>query len=361
MSRAYYLAVFIPIAIALNLADASPTAIFFTAALGIVPTAVLMSDATEQLAARAGPGIGSLLNVTFGNAPELIIAFVALTEGLQEVVKASLVGSVIGNSLLVLGAAMVVGGVKHGRQRFSRAAIERLAGLLLLSVVAMAIPALVQIATGGDALPGVDVKRHNYGSATELLSVAIAIGLGGAYVIFLARSVRNRSGIFSAPAEELDETHDVWSVRRSVILLALAGVLVGVMSEVLVGSIEEASHAVGLSPFFVGVFVVGIAGNAAEHWVAVVFAAKNKMDLAMNIAVGSSVQIAMFLVPALVLLSFPFGPEPMALVFNGYEVVALILTGIVSVLVVRGGESTRGEGWLLLGLYVTLGVVFALA
>jgi Ca2+:H+ antiporter len=320
-----------------------------------------MSDATEQLAARAGPGIGSLLNVTFGNAPELIIAFVALTEGLQEVVKASLVGSVIGNSLLVLGAAMVVGGVKHGRQRFSRAAIERLAGLLLLSVAAMAIPALVQIATGGDALPGVDVKRHNYGTGAELLSVAIAIGLGGAYVIFLARSVRNRSGIFSAPAEELDETHDVWSVRRSVILLALAGVLVGVMSEVLVGSIEEASHAVGLSPFFVGVFVVGIAGNAAEHWVAVVFAAKNKMDLAMNIAVGSSVQIAMFLVPALVLLSFPFGPEPMALVFNGYEVVALILTGIVSVLVVRGGESTRGEGWLLLGLYVTLGVVFALA
>jgi Ca2+:H+ antiporter len=134
-----------------------------------------------------------------------------------------------------------------------------------------------------------------------------------------------------------------------------------VMSEVLVGSIEEASHSVGLSPFFVGVFVVGIAGNAAEHWVAVVFAAKNKMDLAMNIAVGSSVQIAMFLVPALVLLSFPFGPEPMALVFNGYEVVALVLTGIVSVLVVRGGESTRNEGGLLLGLYVTLGVVFALA
>jgi Ca2+:H+ antiporter len=361
VSRAYYLAVFIPIAIALNLADASATAIFFTAALGIVPTAVLMSDATEHLAARAGPGIGSLLNVTFGNAPELIIAFVALTEGLQEVVKASLVGSVIGNSLLVLGAAMVVGGVKHGRQRFSRAAIERLAGLLLLSVVAMAIPALVQIATGDDALPGVDVKRVNYGSGAELLSLVIAIGLGGAYVIFLARSVRNRSGIFSAPAEKLDEAHDTWSVRRSVVLLALAGVLVGVMSEVLVGSIEEASHSVGLSPFFVGVFVVGIAGNAAEHWVAVVFAAKNKMDLAMNIAVGSSVQIAMFLVPALVLLSFPFGPEPMALVFNGYEVVALVLTGIVSVLVVRGGESTRNEGGLLLGLYVTLGVVFALA
>jgi Ca2+:H+ antiporter len=360
VSRLYLLTVFIPVAIVLDRTGASATAVFFTAALGIVPTAVLMSDATEALAGRAGPGIGSLLNVTFGNAPELIIAFVALDKGLHEVVKASLVGSVIGNSLLVLGFAMVVGGWRHGRQRFSRAATERLSAFLLLTVAALVVPALVQAVTGSDPLPGVDVERHHYAGTIEVVSLAIAALLTAVYAGGLAYSVRTRRGIFDvAPDAELPE--ETWSVRRSVILLAVAGVLVGVMSEVLVGSIEQASHSVGLSPFFIAVFVVGIAGNAAEHWVAVVFAAKNRMDMALNIALGSSVQIAMFLVPVLVLLSFAFGPHPMALVFNGYEIAALALTGIVTVVVTKGGESTRGEGALLLAVYAALGVAFAVA
>jgi Ca2+:H+ antiporter len=355
----YALSVFIPIAIALDLADAPATAVFFTSALGIIPTAVLMSDATEHLAARSGPGIGSLLNVTFGNAPELIIAFVALVDGLQEVVKASLVGSVIGNSLLVLGFSMLVGGTRHGRQRFSRVAVERIALLLMVAVGAIVVPAVLQAMTAGH-LPGPNEEHHDYATWIEVVSLVVALGLVGQYTIGLATALRKGRGIFSlAPESDLPE--ETWSVRRSVLLLALAGGLVGVMSEVLVGSIEQASHSVGLSTFFIGVFVVGIAGNAAEHWVAVVFAARNKMDLSLNIAVGSSVQIAMFLVPVLVVLSFAFGPHPMSLVFNGYEIVALLLTGAVVMAVVRGGESTRGEGALLLALYATLGVVFALA
>jgi Ca2+:H+ antiporter len=255
---------------------------------------------------------------------------------------------------------MMVGGWRHGRQRFARAGTERLSALLLLSVAALVVPAVVQAIAGSDPLPGVNVERHHYAGTIEAVSVAIAALLVAGYVIGLVVSVRTRRGIFDVgPEAELpDET---WSVRRSVTLLAVAGVLVGVMSEVLVGSIEEASHSVGLSPFFIAVFVVGIAGNAAEHWVAVVFAAKDKMDLALNIALGSSVQIAMFLVPVLVLASIAVGPHAMALVFNGYEVAALVLTGIVTVAVTKGGESTRGEGLLLLGAYAALGIVFAVA
>ena len=361
MRRLYALSVFIPIAVVLDLTGAPATAVFFTSALGLVPTAVLMSDATEHLAARSGPGIGGIVNVTFGNAPELIIAFFALVDGLQEVVKASLVGSVIGNSLLVLGAAMLAGGWRRERQRFSPLAAERVARLLLVAVVALVLPALLELAFGGGHLPRVDEERHHYGGWVEGVSLAVAGGLAAYYLIRLITSIRGRHGIFELAPDDLDEDSEVWSATRSVVLLAIAGVLVGVMSEVLVGSIEDASHAVGLSPFFIAVFVVGIAGNAAEHWVAVVVAIKDKMDLSLNIALGSSVQIAMFLVPALVLLSLLVGPHPMALVFNGYEVVALASAGLVSTVVTRGGQSTRGEGALLIAVYVALGVVFAIA
>jgi Ca2+:H+ antiporter len=359
--RLYVLSVFIPIAIGLDLADSSATAIFFTSALGLIPTAVLMSDATEHLASRSGPGIGSIVNVTFGNAPELIIAFFALIDGLQEVVKASLVGSVLGNSLLVLGAAMLVGGWRHGRQTFRRDAAERIATLLVITCAVLIVPTLLQLAFGDGGLPQIGEELHRYGGFVETVSLVVAVGLVAYYVIRLTTSIRNRRGIFDVPEEELEQGEEIWSARRSLLLLALAGVLVGVMSEVLVGSIEEASRAVGLSQFFIGVFVVGIAGNAAEHWVAVVVAMKNKMDLSLSIALGSSVQIAMFLVPVLVLLSLVFGPAHMALVFNGYEVVALLTAATVARFVTHGGQSTRNEGALLIAVYAALGVVFFLA
>ena len=361
MSRLYALSVFIPVSIALELAGASATGVFFTSALGLIPTAVLMSDATEHLAARSGPGIGSIVNVTFGNAPELIIAFFALVEGLQEVVKASLVGSVIGNSLLVLGAAILAGGWRHGRQTFRRDAALRIATLLLAACVVLVLPAILQVTLGDGGLPRIGEKRHHYEGWIEAVSLAAAVGLVGYYVVRLTHAIRQRHGIFDVDEEDLEEGEDVWPVRRSLLLLAVAGVLVGVMSEVLVGSIEEASKSIGLSQFFIGVFVVGIAGNAAEHWVAVVVAMKNKMDLSLNIAIGSSVQIAMFLVPVLVLASLVVGPDRMALVFNGYEVAALVTAAAIARFVTHGGHSTRNEGGLLIGVYVALGVVFFLA
>jgi Ca2+:H+ antiporter len=359
--RLYALSVFIPVAIALELTDASATAVFFTSALGLIPTAVLMSDATEHLASRSGPGIGSIVNVTFGNAPELIIAFFALIDGLQEVVKASLVGSVIGNSLLVLGAAMFAGGWRHGRQMFRREAAERIATLLLITCAVIVVPAFLQVAFGDGGLPQVGEELHHYSGFIDTVSVVVAVALIGYYVTRLTVSIRGRKGIFDVDETELEEGEEIWSVRRSLLLLAFAGVLVGVMSEVLVGSIEEASRAVGLSQFFIGVFVVGIAGNAAEHWVAVVVAMKNKMDLSLSIALGSSVQIAMFLVPVLVLLSLVFGPDHMALVFNGYEVAALLTAGTIARYVTHGGHSTRNEGALLMAVYVGLGVLFLFA
>src|SRR4051812_18050646 len=320
-----------------------------------------MSDATEQLAARAGPGIGGLLNVTFGNAPELIIAFFALLEGLQEVVKASLVGSVLGNSLLVLGASMVVGGWKRERQTFNRTAAHTQAGMLLLAASALIMPAVFQLIHGG-GLPQVSELRHNFVSDIEALSLGVAIILILCYVAGLWFSLKTHRDVFNVGHDEKADTPSgTWSTRKSVILLAIAGAFVGVMSEILVGSIEEASKQIGLSQFFVGVFVVAIVGNAAEHYVAVVVAHKNKMDLAVNIAIGSSAQIALFVAPVLVVLSFFFGPYPMSLVFNGYEVAGLISAVLIANFLASEGESTWFEGVQLLALYAVLGLVFFFA
>jgi len=356
----YYLSLFIPIAIGLKLAEASAPLVFFTSAIGVIPTAALMSDATEQLADRAGPGIGGLLNVTFGNAPELIIAFFALEKGLQEVVKATLVGSVIGNSLLVLGASMLVGGIGRERQTFNRTAAHTQAGMLLLAAAALVLPAVFQLIHGG-GLPRVSEERHDFGNDLEMLSLGVAIILILSYVAGLWFSLRTHRDLFNVTHDGGEIEKGTWSIRKSVILLAIAGVFVGIMSEILVGSIEEASKDVGLSQFFVGVFVVAIVGNAAEHYVAVVVAYKNKMDLAVNIAIGSSAQIALFVAPVLVLLSFAVGPYPMSLVFNGYELAGLIAAVLIANFLASEGESTWFEGIQLLALYLVLGLVFILA
>ena len=246
--------------------------IFLTSAAGVIPTAALMGRATEELAARSGPGIGGFLNVTFGNAPELIIAFFALNEGLQEVVKASLIGSILGNILLVMGAAMLVGGLKRERQYFDRTAANVTSLMLLLAVVALIMPAVFELVQG-TGLPRPDAEAVNYDSDVEKLSVGVAIVLLLTYVAGLVFSLRTHKDLFNPPHGEEDHVGEHWSVRRSVIMLAIAGLAVGVMSEILVGSISEASESIGLSPFFVGVIVVAIVGNAAEHWVAIYFAA----------------------------------------------------------------------------------------
>ena len=360
MRPVHYLGVFIPAAIGLELAHASPLLVFSAAALGVIPCAAVMGEATEAIAAKSGPGIGGLLNVTFGNAPELIIAFFALLEGLQEVVKASIVGSIIGNILLVLGAAMVVGGWKRDKQTFSHTAANAQSGMLLLALAALIFPAVFQLIHGG-GLPAVGEDRVDFGSDLEKLSLCVALVLLVSYLAGLWFSLRTHRAVFNPfGGEEEEETHH-WPVKRAAIYLALSAVAVGVMSEILVGSISEASEDIGLSEFFVGVFVVAIVGNAAEHWVAVLVAAKNKMDLAVNIAIGSSAQIALFVAPVLVLASFVVGPDPMALVFNGYELVGLIFAVLIANLVTQEGESNWFEGVQLLALYAVLGLVFYFA
>jgi Ca2+:H+ antiporter len=354
----YFLVPFIPIAVALELGEASAALVFFASALGVVPTAALMGRATEELAARSGPGIGGLLNVTFGNAPELIIAFFALREGLHEVVKASLVGSILGNILLVMGAAMLVGGLRRERQRFDATAANAQSLMLLLASVALVMPAIYELVIGG-SLPSPTERNDRFPTDLETMSALVAVVLLGSYMAGLWFSLKTHRDLFNPTHGEDDHVGEhVWTVRRSVIALAIAGIAVGLMSEILVGSIEEASHGIGLSPFFVAVIVVAIVGNAAEHWVAVYFAWRDKMDLSINIAIGSSAQIALFVAPVLVLLSFVVGPFPMPLVFNGLELGAILLAIIIANQVTHEGESTWFEGIQLLSVYVVLGLVF---
>jgi Ca2+:H+ antiporter len=236
MRPVHSLGIFIPVAVALEVAHAGPVLVFGAAALGVIPCAAVMGEATEAIAARTGPGIGGLLNVTFGNAPELIIAFFALIEGLQEVVKASIVGSVIGNILLVMGAAMLVGGLPRDKQTFSATAANAQSAMLMLALAALIFPALFQLIHGG-GLPGVGEERVDFGSDVEKLSFGVAIILLISYVAGLFFSLKTHRAVFNPFGEDEDEDEEVhhWPVRRAAAYLAAAAVLVGLMSEILVG------------------------------------------------------------------------------------------------------------------------------
>jgi len=356
----YLLVPFIPLAVAFELAHASPTLIFFTSAIGVVPTAAVMGTATEELADRAGPGIGGLLNVTFGNLPELLIAFFALREGLHEVVKASIIGSVLGNVLLVLGGSMLVGGLGRDRQEFNQKAATSQAAMLILALAALTMPAVFELVKGGDLpLPGDELVTFDH--AVEELSLIVAIVLLVAYAGGLWFSLRSHRDLFNPPDDGDGVDGHGWSIRRAVIVLAVAGLAVGLMSEILVGSIAHTAESMGLSEFFIGAVIVAVVGNAAEHWVAVYVAAKDKMDLAINIAVGSAAQVALFVGPVLVLISFFVGPNPLALVFNGFELAGVVLAVMVASHVTSQGESTWFEGLMLLALYVVLAASFLYA
>ncbi len=334
--------------------------LFATSTLGVIPTAALMGRATEELAERSGPGIGGLLNVTFGNLPELIIAFIALNAGLYEVVKASVIGSILGNALLVLGASMLVGGLKNRTQVFSPKAASAQATMLILAGVALLIPAILHVILGG-SLPVPGEADPAFGGDIETVSFLVAAVLLATYAGGLLFSLRTHRDLFNPEAESGEHAeigHEPWTVKKAVILLAIAGMAVGLMSEILVHSISETAENVGVSEFFVGVIVVAVVGNAAEHWVAILVAYKNKMDLAVNIAIGSSAQVALFVGPLLVILSFFFGPEPMPLVFNALEIAGILLAVFAASYIAGSGESTWFEGLMLLSLYVILGITF---
>jgi Ca2+:H+ antiporter len=361
----YVLALFIPAAIVLKLEHATDTITFFAAALALVPAAAMMGRATEEVAGRAGPGIGGLLNVTFGNAPELIIALFALGKGLHEVTKASIVGSIVSNVLLVLGAAMFAGGInapraqghRYREQRFTLGMAHAQSAMLILAVWALTLPLVFELVRG-DHIPRVGVKNFDFPSVTDNLSLAIAVVLILVYLAGLLFSLRTHRELFNPFHEEEDEETAGWSMRSAVGVLAISGLIVALLSEILVGSIEGAAEAAGLSDFFMGAVVVAIAGNAAEHWVAVAVAWKQKMDLAMNIAIGSAAQVALFVAPTLMICSFFVGPFPMPLVFNGYEVAAMLGGAWMTSYLVQEGRTNWFEGLKLLAAYVIVVIVF---
>jgi Ca2+:H+ antiporter len=343
------LLVFVPASIALAWIHADPVWIFAASALAIIPLAGQMGKATEYLAEHLGAGLGGLLNASFGNAAELIIGFVALRAGLIDVVKASITGSIIGNILLVLGVSVVVGGLRHETQYFNRTAAGLGVTLAALSAIGLVVPAIFHMVVQGHPEP------HE-----QELSLEIALVLFVTYILSLVFTLRTHRHLYvGESSEETDEALGVgtWSKRKSLFILLVATAFVAWMSELLVGAVEHAARDLGMTNVFIGVILVAIVGNAAEHSTAVMMAAKNHMDLAMNIAIGSSIQIALFVAPLLVFAGYAMG-QPMDLVFSTFEVVAVAIAVAAVVLIAMDGESNWMEGVNLLAVYVILAIAF---
>jgi len=330
------------------------TITFFMACLGIIPLAGLMGKATEELAKKRGPVIGGLLNATFGNATELIIAFVALREGYYEVVKASITGSIIGNLLLVLGVSIFAGGLKYKTQKFNKAAVSNSSTLMTIALIGLLVPAVFS-----------HVTKFTEGSVVvEDLSLCVAVLLLIVYFAGLVFSLHTHKSLFSPVSENCggdtcEEEHckPAWSTGKSMTVLLVSTVLVVFASEILVKSIEGVMHQLHLSQLFVGVIIIAIIGNAAEHGMAVIMAIKNKTDLAISIVTNSSTQIALFVAPVLVLAGFFIGKH-MSLLFNPFEVLAVGLSIVIATMIASDGESNWFEGVLLLAVYLILAVGF---
>ncbi|MBK9168337.1 MAG: calcium/proton exchanger [Bryobacterales bacterium] len=343
-----WLLVLVPATVAVRyLWPESQTLIFLLACGAVLPLAAWLGHATEHLADRTSEAAGGLLNATFGNAAELIIALVALRAGLYEVVKASITGSIIGNILLVLGAAMVAGGVRHETQRFNVLAARTQTTSLSLAAIALIAPALFHYLAK-------DVARDRD------LSVEISVVLLISYGLSLLFSLHTHKGHLGGGDHGRKHLEDGWSVRKSVAVLLAATGLIAWISEILVGAVEHAADAFGMTPVFVGVIVVAVVGNAAEHSSAIVAAYKNRMDLAVAIAAGSSQQVALFVAPVLVLASYWLAPAPLDLVFTPAEVMAVALSVFILVQVASDGESNWYEGAQLLAVYLILAFVFYL-
>ena len=342
-----FLLIFVPATIVLELLRVDPLLVFVSAGLAIIPLAGLLGRATEHLTTHVGAGIGALLNASLGNAAELIIALVALREGLHDVVKASLTGSIVGNILLVLGVSMFAGGIKYERQKFNQTAAGMGASLLLLAAVSLIIPALFHF-TAADR--GIVIEQR--------LSFIISCVLFMTYIASLLFTLKTHRHLFAGDAHNASDLGEQpWSKRASIIVLAVVTCLVALMSEMLVGALEPAAQQLGLTQVFVGVILVALVGNAAEHSTAVMVALKNKMDLAYGIAVGSSLQIALLVAPLLVFASYLFG-APLDLVFTPFEVAAVTISVLIVGFVAIDGESNWMEGVMLVGVYVILAIAF---
>ncbi|MFN8377953.1 MAG: calcium/proton exchanger [Anaerolineae bacterium] len=354
-SPLYYLVIFAIAAIIAELAHADPLAIFVLSALGLIPLAKLIGDSTEELAVYTGPKVGGLLNATLGNAAELIISVFAIQAGLLELVRASIAGSIIGNLLLVLGLALFAGGLKNGLQRFDKRTAALNATLLILAVVVLAIPSLFD--------PALAITPQNELLFSEGVGLVLIIlyALNIVYSFTSGRradhhEVEGAGGIIS----ETEEGHKAkWTLPFAIAVLIAATVGTALVSEALVGAVEPVSEQIGLSQFFVGLILIPLVGNVAEHLVSVQAALKNKMELSMAISLGSSIQVALFVAPVLVFAALLFG-ERLLLVFNNFELVALIGAAVIAAFIAQDGESNWLEGAMLLAVYLIIALAFLL-
>ena len=342
------LLVFIPIAVGLDWYGANPVMVFAAAALAIIPLAGLMGRSTEHLSTYVGATIGGLLSASLGNAPELIIAGFALKEGLVDVVKASITGSILGNTLFSLGLSMIIGGWGRERQRFNPTVAGMSGGLLFVAAVALLIPAMFHFASGKE----------------REVSMEIAVVLFVVYILSLVFTLKTHRQLIqpgpdaSDAAEAHEASHEApWSKGKSIAVLAGVTIVIAVVSEILVGAIEPASASIGMTPIFTGIIFLALVGNAAETMNAVGFARKDQMDLSFGIAVGASTQVALFVAPVLVFAGYLMG-KPMDLHFTAFEIVAIVLAVAIVSRQTSDGESHWMEGVMLIAVYLMLAIGF---
>lgn len=343
-----YLLLAIPLALWAKFGGWGDVWVFVLSTISVVPLAGLIGQSTEALAAYTGPKIGGLLNATLGNAAELIITLVAIQAGLLDLVKASITGSILGNMLFVLGLAMVVGGIKNGVQRFDRKQASNHSVLLTLAVFALVIPSFFSASIGTET----SIK-------VEGLSLGVAVVMIIIYALGLLYSFKHAENPITYESEPAEKHHPNLSIRDSIILLVISTLGVVVMSELLVGAVEHVVENLGISEFFLGIILIPIVGNAAEHFVAVQVAHRNKMDLGIEIAISSSLQIALFVAPLLVFISLMMG-HPLTLIFNTFELIAVGAGVVIMVLVAQDGESNWLEGAALVAVYLILAMAFFL-
>ncbi|WP_048156867.1 calcium/proton exchanger [Methanosarcina sp. Kolksee] len=334
--------IFVPLSLLAEYTHSSPIAIFVLASLAIIPLAKFIGESTEEISARTGPALGGLLNATFGNATELIISFFALQAGLTEMVKASITGSIIGNLLLILGMAFLFGGLGKDEQEFNTTAAKTSASTLFLATTAIVMPAVFVL-----------TSENPSDTIVETLSIAVSVIMAVSYLASLLFSLHTHKHLYTVDTADYVAR---WSVKKSIAVLFASTVTVAVISEILVGSIEPLAENLGWTELFIGMIFIAIIGNAAEHVSAVTIAIKNRMDLALQIAIGSTTQIAMFVVPVLVFTSY-FFENPMNLIFTTFELAAIVSAVLMVKSIIEDGKSNWFEGLQLLGTYGIMAVV----
>ena len=345
--------VFVPLTVAFEHLGHQPAPVlFFSAALAIIPIAALIVRATEQLATRTGDAVGGLLNATFGNAPELIIALVALKAGYLDMVRASLVGAILANLLLALGVAFLLGGLRYHDQRFNAASARLCSTMMFVAAISMAVPS----AFSRSFAPQSAIREE------RLLNVGIAVLLLLAYGLYLVFSLKTHRGAFASVEGEETAHHEEakWGLPRAIGTLLVASILAAWMSEILVGAAEETGRALGMSQIFIGIVFLAIVGGAAESGSAIAMGRKNKMDLSVSIALGSCIQIALFVAPLLVLGSYFIAPQPLELAFNRAEIGSLFIAVLIGAMVCGDGQSNWYKGVQLITVYAIIALMFYL-